>query len=382
MNRSTRAAVAYRQHAPLVLEQLRLADPGPREVVIEMKAAGICHSDLSFVNGERDWPDYPLVLGHEGAGIVVECGREVTSVKPGDHVIPVGIPECGVCVACLSGKTNLCDEYYPAEIGRPFQMGQRSMRGFCDLGTFADRIVVREMQVAKVRADAPLDLICCLGCAGATGLGAALFTARVEKSSSVVVFGLGGIGLNVVEGARLAGARMIVGVDTNPAKEPRARAAGATHFVNPKTLTDDLVGHLRELTCGGADYSFECVGSPALLRQAVECTRRGWGTTVMIGVPAGGDDIGIRPRAILEGRKLMGSYLGNIKTRSQLPELVDWFMDGKIALNSLISHRITLDDINQGFKMLADGTALRTVISFPGTSPTTRSESGAATVRA
>ncbi len=308
------------------------------------------------------------------------------SVKPGDHVIPVGIPECGVCVACLSGKTNLCDEYYPADIGRPFQMGQRSFKGFCDLGTFADQIVVREMQVTRIRADAPLDVVCCLGCAGATGLGAALFTAKVDQGSSVVVFGLGGIGLNVVEGARLAGAKMIVGVDTNPAKEARARAAGATHFVNPKLLAGDMVGHLSELTGGGADYSFECVGSPALLRQAVECTRRGWGTTVMIGVPAGGDDIAVRPRAILEGRKLMGSYLGNIKTRSQLPELVDWFMDGKIALDSLISHRITLDNINQGFQMLADGTALRTVVSF-GTTPLPASSAShhspqAATVRA
>lgn len=377
MSRHIRAAVAYRQHAPLKIEQVLLAPPGRRDVVIEMKAAGICHSDLSFINGERDWHDYPIVLGHEGAGVVVECGVDVTSVKPGDHVIPVGIPECGVCPACVSGKTNLCDEYYTADIGRPFRMGQQAMRGFCDLGTFADRIVVREIQVTKIRADAPLDVVCCLGCAGATGLGAALFTARVEKDSSVVVFGLGGIGLNVVEGARLAGARMIIGVDTNPAKEARARAAGATHFVNPRVLQDDLVGHLRELTGAGADYSFECVGSPALLRQAVECTRRGWGTTVMIGVPAGGDDITVRPRAILEGRKLMGSYLGNIKTRTQLPELVDWFMEGKISLDSLISHRIGLDEINEGFRLLADGTALRTVVNFSTTAQQTSGQAAA-----
>ena len=367
MSRHVRAAVAYRQHSPLVVENAILADPGPREVVVEMKAAGICHSDLSFINGEREWHDYPLVLGHEGAGVVIECGAEVTSVKPGDHVIPVGIPECGVCPACLSSKTNLCDEYYPADLGRPFRVGTQSLRGFCDLGTFADKIVVRDIQVAKIRPDAPLDVVCCLGCAGATGLGAALFTARVERGSSVVVFGLGGIGLNVVEGARLAGARMIIGVDTNPTKETRARVTGATHFVNPQTLRDDLVGHLRELTGAGADYSFECVGNPALLRQAVECTRRGWGTTVMIGVPAGGADISVRPRAILEGRKLMGSYLGNIKTRTQLPELVDWFMEGKISLDSLITHSVGLDDINEGFRLLAHGESLRTVVNFSST---------------
>jgi S-(hydroxymethyl)glutathione dehydrogenase / alcohol dehydrogenase len=364
MSRSVRAAVAHGQRSALVLEEVRLADPGPTEVVIEMKAAGICHSDLSFINGERDWSDYPLVLGHEGAGIVVECGSAVTSVKPGDHVIPMGIPECGVCPACMSGKTNLCDEYYATDTGRPFQLGLRRMRGFCELGTFADQIVVREMQVAKIRSDAPLDVVCCLGCAGATGLGAALFTARVERGTSVVVFGLGGIGLNVVEGARLAGARQIIAVDTNPAKEARARTAGATHFVDPRSVTGDLVGHLRELTGGGADYSFECVGNAALLRQAVECSRRGWGTTVMIGVPAGNQDIAIRPRAILEGRKLMGSYLGNIKTRSQLPQLVDWFMDGKLALDSLISHRIELPQINEGMRLLASGEAVRTVVTF------------------
>jgi S-(hydroxymethyl)glutathione dehydrogenase/alcohol dehydrogenase len=364
MNREVRAAVAHGQRSPLVVETVRLADPGPRDVVVQMKAAGICHSDLSFINGERAWSDYPLVLGHEGAGVVVECGSGVTSVRPGDHVIPVGIPECGVCAACLSGKTNLCDEYYAPDTGRPFQLGRTSMRGFCDLGTFSDRIVVREMQVAKIRADAPLDVVCCLGCAGATGLGAALFTARVEKGSSAVVFGLGGIGLNVVEGARLAGARTIIAIDTNPAKEPLARAAGATHFVDPRAHADDLLGHLHELTSGGADYSFECVGSAAVLRQAVECTRRGWGTTVMIGVPAGNEDIAVRPRAILEGRKLMGSYLGNIKTRSELPQLVDWFMQGKISLDSLISHRIGLHEINEGMRLLANGEAVRTVVTF------------------
>ncbi len=370
MTQLVRAAVASGQHRPLVVEQVLLADPGPHEVVIEMVAAGICHSDLSFVNGERDWSDYPVVLGHEGAGVVVECGSQVRSVKPGDHVIPVGIPECGVCVACVSGKTNLCDEYYPSVIGRPFSLRGHAMRGFCDLGTFADRIVVREMQVSKIRSDAPLDVVCCLGCAGATGLGAALFTARVEKGSSAVVFGLGGIGLNVVEGARLAGAKSIIGVDTNPAKEARARKVGLTHFIDASAVGQDIVGLVRELTGGGADYAFECTGHPAVLDNAVECARRGWGTTVMIGVPPGGAPISLRPRAILEGRRLLGSYLGNIKTRSELPQLVDWFMEGKISLDSLISHRIELGAINEGFALLASGEALRTVVSFARTAKT------------
>ena len=348
----------------MTVEQVQLAEPGPHEVVIQMVAAGICHSDLGFINGERDWSNYPMVLGHEGAGIVVECGAAVKSLRPGDHVIPVGIPECGVCVACLSGKTNLCDEYYPTDLGKPFTLRGQSMRGFCDLGTFADQIVVREMQVAKIRSDAPLDVVCCLGCAGATGLGAALFTARVEKGSTAVVFGLGGIGLNATEGARLAGAKMIIGVDTNPAKEARARLAGATHFIDASVQGIDIVGLVRELTHGGADYSFECTGHPAVLSNAVEAARRGWGTTVMIGVPPGGAQISLRPRSILEGRRLVGSYLGNIKTRSELPQLVDWYVEGKISLDSLISHRIELAAINEGFGLLASGEALRTVVSF------------------
>lgn len=359
----TRAAIAYGQQQGVSVETVGLLPPGPRDVLIQMKAAGICHSDMSFINGERSGIEYPIVLGHEGAGVVLECGREVTSVKPGDHVIPVGIPECGVCPACASVKTNLCDEYFESRVERPFQLGDRQIKGFCELGTFSDMIVVRETRVAKIRSDAPLEVVCCLGCAGATGLGAALYTARVERGSSVVVFGLGGIGLNVVEGARLAGARQIIGVDTNPAKEALSRKAGAHQFVNPRAV-DNLLGHLRELTGGGADYSFECVGNPRTLSDAVECTRPGWGTTVMIGVLPGSQEIGLRPRAILEGRRLLGSYLGNVKSRTQLPALVDLFMEGKISLDSLISHRIGLDEINEGFAMLAAGTATRTVISF------------------
>lgn len=363
MSEFIRAAVAYGQQGKVVLEPVRLKPLGPRDVLVKMKAAGICHSDMSFINGERSGVQYPVVLGHEGAGVVLECGREVTSLKAGDHVIPLGIPECGVCPACLSGKTNLCDEYFRDSESRPFILRDQAIRGFCDLGTFADAIVVREMQVAKIDPAAPLDVICCLGCAGATGLGAALFTAKVEAGASVVVFGLGGIGMNAVQGARLAGANMIIGVDTNPLREAAARAAGVTHFIDPGRF-ENLVEHLRELTCGGVDYSFECVGKQKVLSDAVECTRKGWGVTVMVGVLPGSQQIALRPRAILEGRRLMGSYLGNIKTRTELPRLVDRFMEGQLSFESLISHRLNLEDINEGFSKLADGTALRTVIHF------------------
>jgi S-(hydroxymethyl)glutathione dehydrogenase/alcohol dehydrogenase len=358
------AAFARAQNEPLCLAAFKLDGPREHEVLIEMKAAGLCHSDMSFFNGSRDWQDYPIVLGHEGAGIVRECGPGVTSLSAGDHVIPVGIPECGACPACLSGKTNLCDYYFLTTDRRPFVLDGRPTRAFCELGTFSDFIVVREMQVTKVRLDAPLDVICCLGCAGATGIGAAIYTARMEPGTSAAVFGLGGIGLNVVEGARLSGASTIIGIDTNPAKEAAARAAGATHFVNPLVAGRDLVGLIKELTGGGADYSFECVGSAKLLRQAVECTRIGWGTIVMLGVLPGSEEIVLRPRSIQEGRRLLGSYLGNVKTRSQLPLLVDWYMDGKLSLDSLISHRLPLSSIGEGFGMLASGEARRVVIEF------------------
>ncbi len=359
----TRAAFARAQLMPIEVATFDLDGPGPGEVLIEMKAAGLCHSDMSFFDGARNWSDYPLVLGHEGAGVVLDCGPGVTTVAPGDRVIPVGIPECGTCPACTSRKTNLCDQYFQRTTRRPFSLAGRPTRAFCELGTFSDRIVIRESQATKIRADAPLDVVCCLGCAGATGIGSAIFTAKVEPGSSAVVFGLGGIGLNVVEGARIAGATTIIGIDTNPAKEAAARAAGVTHFVDPRGL--DVVGLVREITGGGADYAFECVGSTEILARAVESTRIGWGTTVTIGILPGSDEIRLRPRALQEGRRLIGSYLGNIKTRSELPQLVDWYMEGKlVGLDGLISHRIRLDDIGRGFELLAGGEARRVVIDF------------------
>ena len=359
-----KAAFARAQNEPIALDTFTLDGPRDHEVLIEIKAAGLCHSDMSFFDGSRDWADYPIVLGHEGAGIVRERGPGVSSVHPGDHVIPVGIPECGTCPACRSGKTNLCDQYFKPTTRRPFSLQGRPTRAFCELGTFSQMIVAREMQVTKIRNDAPLDVVCRLGCAGATGIGAAMFTARMEAGTSAVVFGLGGIGLNVVEGARLSGAKTIIGVDINPLKEAAARAAGVTHFINPGDIGKDIVGHIKELTGGGADYSFECVGNAKILRDAVECTRIGWGTTVMLGVLPGAQEIALRPRSIQEGRRLIGSYLGNIKTRTESPQLVDWYVEGKISLDNLISHRMSLSEIGDGFALLKSGEARRVVIDI------------------
>lgn len=358
------AAFAHAQNTPIAVDTFQLDGVREREVLIEMKAAGLCRSDMSFFDGSRDWSDYPLVLGHEGAGVVLECGTGVTHVQPGDHVIPVGIPECGECPACRSRKTNLCDQYFKPTSRRPFRLHGKPTRAFCELGTFSQRVVVRDIQVTKISPLAPMDIVCCLGCAGATGLGAVLFTARMEAGTTAVVFGLGGIGLNVVEGARIAGASMIIGVDSNPAKEPFARVAGVTHFLDASNPGIDIFGSIRELTGGGADYAFECVGQADLLRQAVECTRIGWGTTVMLGVLPGAQELALRPRSIQEGRRLMGSYLGNVKTRTELPQLVDMYLDGRLHLDNLISHRIRLDQIGEGFDLLASGAARRVVIDF------------------
>ncbi|SMH54744.1 alcohol dehydrogenase catalytic domain-containing protein [Mesorhizobium australicum] len=357
------AAFAAAQHRPIEIAEFDLDGPRDGEVLVEIKAAGLCHSDMSFFDGSRNWHDYPIVLGHEGAGIVREVGPGVASLARGDHVILAGIPECGECPACRSSKTNLCDAYFKPTQRRPFSLHGRPARAFCELGTFANFVTVREWQAAKIRSDVPLDVICCLACAGATGIGSAIFTARMERGASAVVFGLGGIGLNVVEGARLAGASAIIGVDTNPEKEIAGRAIGLTHFLNPRTVPD-VVETIRGITGGGADYAFECVGSSAILSQAVESTRIGWGTTVTIGILPGDERVDLRPRALQEGRRLMGSYLGNVKTRSELPLLVDWYAEGKLHLDALISHRIRLDRIADGFGMLSDGRARRVVIGF------------------
>ena len=355
------AAFAIAQRRPIEIAEFDLDGPRAGEVLIEVLAAGLCHSDMSFFDGSRDWQDYPIILGHEGAGVIREVGPDVTSLLPGDHVILAGIPECGACPACLSKKTNLCDAYFKPVERRPFSRGGKPVRAFCELGTFSKYVTIREWQAAKIRKDVPLDVICCLSCAGATGIGSVVFTAKVEPGSSVVVFGLGGIGLNVVEGARIAGATTIIGVDTNPDREEASRRLGVTHFIDPR-MTPDIVAIIREITGGGADYAFECVGSSKILSLAVESTRIGWGTTVTIGILPGDERVDLRPRALQEGRRLMGSYLGNIKTRSELSLLADWYAEGKLHLDDLISHRIKLDQIANGFAILADGRARRVVV--------------------
>lgn len=357
------AAFAAAQNMPIELAEFDLDGPRAGEVLVEMKAAGLCHSDMSFFDGSRNWSDYPIVLGHEGAGVVREVGSGVASLSAGDHVILVGIPECGSCPACRSRRTNLCDQYFKPVERRPFSRLGRPVRAFCELGTFSPFLTVREWQAAKIRDDVPLDVICCLSCAGATGVGSAIFTAKMEAGSSAAVFGLGGIGLNVVEGARIAGATTIIGVDTNAAKEETARRLGVTHFIDPGS-DPDVVAAIRGITSGGVDYAFECVGSSKILSQAVESTRIGWGVTVTIGILPGDERVDLRPRALQEGRRLMGSYLGNIKTRSELPLLADWYAEGKLHLDDLISHRIALSEIRTGFEMLARGKARRVVVNF------------------
>jgi S-(hydroxymethyl)glutathione dehydrogenase / alcohol dehydrogenase len=359
-----RAAFAVGQHRPVAVDTFSLDGPREDEVLIQIRAAGLCHTDLMLLDGSRDWSDYPIILGHEGAGIVCDCGPEVTSVRPGDHVIPVSMPECGVCVACRNPKTNLCDEFYRPSPRRAFLLNGRPTATFRDVGTFSEFVMTREMQVTKIRKDAPLDVASCMGCAGATGIGAVMFTARMEPGATVAVFGLGGIGLNVVAGAKLCGASTIIGVDTNPAKETSARSAGVKHFLNPKKHGRNIPDMIKELTQGGVDYSFECVGHENVLRQAVESTRAGWGVTVMIGLFPGTQELTLRPRSILEGRKLMGSILGNTKMRSALPDIVDWYVEGRFGISDLISHRIKLDEINSGFELLKSGEARRVVIDF------------------
>ena len=367
MTLTVRAAYARAQNAPIAVDSFSLDGPREREVLIEIRAAGLCHSDMSFFDGSPRLVRLPDRPRHEGAGVVLECGPGVSSLRPGDHVIPVAIPECGTCPACRSRKTNLCDRYFepddPAALCTRRPSDARLLRTRNLLAD--DRRARDSFQVTPIRSDAPLAVVCCLGCAGATGIGAAVFTARMESGTSAVIFGLGGIGLNVVEGARMSGASTIVGVVINPDKEAAARAAGVTHFLDPGAIAKDenLVGLIRELTGGGADYSFECVGNAAVLRQAVECTRIGWGTTVTLGILPGGEEIALRPRSIQEGRRLIGSYLGNVKTIFELPQLVDWYMDGRISLYGPTSHRMSLDEIGHGFALLASGEARRVVIT-------------------
>ncbi len=368
-----RAAVAFEAGKPLEIETVQLEGPRAGEVLVEIKATGLCHTDKYTLSGADPEGLFPAILGHEGAGIVVEVGPGVTGLKPGDHVIPLYTPECRQCRSCLSRKTNLCTAIRATQ-GRglmPDGTSRFSFKGqpighYMGCSTFANYTVLPEIALAKVRPDAPFDTICYVGCGVTTGVGAVLFTAKVEYGASVVVFGLGGIGLNVIQGARMVGAAQIVGVDTNPAREAMARQFGMTHFVNPKDLGPDadLVGHLVELTGGGADYSFECVGNTTLMRQALECAHRGWGVSTIIGVAASGQEISTRPFQLVTGRRWIGSAFGGARGRTDVPKIVDWYMENKISIDPLITHRLPLERINEGFDLMARGESIRTVVLY------------------
>ncbi|MDZ3836343.1 MAG: S-(hydroxymethyl)glutathione dehydrogenase/class III alcohol dehydrogenase [Rhodospirillales bacterium] len=366
-----RAAVAYAAGQPLSIETVSLEGPRAGEVLIEIKATGVCHTDAYTLSGKDPEGLFPSILGHEGAGVVVETGPGVTSLKPGDHVIPLYVPECRQCDYCLNPKTNLCQSIrvtqgqglMPDGTSR-FSLKGKPLLHYMGTSTFANYTIVPEIALAKVRRDAPFEKICYIGCGVTTGLGAVIFTAKVEPGSNVVVFGLGGIGLNVIQGARMVGADMIVGVDVNPEKQAIAERFGMTHFVNPKELTGDLVGHLVELTGGGADYAFECVGNVTLMRQALECCHKGWGECVIIGVAGAGEEISTRPFQLVTGRSWRGTAFGGARGRRDVPKIVDWYMQGKINIDDLITHVVPLERINEAFELMHDGRSIRTVVTF------------------
>ncbi|MSP48219.1 MAG: S-(hydroxymethyl)glutathione dehydrogenase/class III alcohol dehydrogenase [Alphaproteobacteria bacterium] len=366
-----RAAVALKAGAPLSIETVKLEGPKDFEVLVEIKATGICHTDEFTLSGADPEGLFPAILGHEGAGVVVDIGRGVTSLKKGDHVIPLYTPECRQCKSCLSQKTNLCTSIratqgkglMPDGTSR-FSMGGKPVHHYMGCSTFANFTVLPEIALAKIREDAPFDKVCYIGCGVTTGIGAVIKTAKVEPGANVVVFGLGGIGLNVVQGARMAGADMIIGVDINPAREALARKFGMTHFVNPKEVKGDLVPYLVELTKGGADYSFECVGNTDLMRQALECCHRGWGVSVVIGVAGAGKEISTRPFQLVTGRVWKGTAFGGVRGRTEVPKIVDWYMEGKINIDDLITHKLPLERINEGFDLMHAGKSIRTVVQY------------------
>jgi S-(hydroxymethyl)glutathione dehydrogenase/alcohol dehydrogenase len=366
-----RAAIAVAAGKPLEIGTVRLDGPKPGEVLVEVKATGICHTDAFTLSGDDPEGLFPAILGHEGAGIVVDVGKDVTTLRKGDHVIPLYTPECRQCKSCLSGKTNLCTSIratqgkglMPDGTSR-FSLGGKPVFHYMGTSTFANYTVLPEIALAKVRDDAPFDKICYIGCGVSTGIGAVIYTAKVEPGANVVVFGLGGIGLNVIQGARMAGADMIVGVDLNPTKAELAKKFGMTHFVNPKDVKGDLVPHLVELTKGGADYSFECIGNVKTMRQALECCHRGWGVSVIIGVAGSGQEIATRPFQLVTGRVWKGTAFGGVKGRTQVPKIVDWYMDGKINIDDLITHTLPLERINEGFDLMHEGSSIRTVVVY------------------
>ncbi len=367
----TRAAVAFEAGKPLSIETVSLDGPKEGECLVEIKATGICHTDEFTRSGEDPEGLFPAILGHEGAGIVVDVGKGVESLKPGDHVIPLYTPECGKCEYCLSGKTNLCQAIrqtqgqglMPDGTSR-FSIGKDKLFHYMGTSTFANHTVVPEIALAKIREDAPFDKVCYIGCGVTTGIGAVMNTAKVQSGDNVIVFGLGGIGLNVIQGAKMVGANMIVGVDINPARKAIAEKFGMTHFVNPGEVEGDLVPYLVDLTGGGADHSFECIGNVGTMRQALECCHKGWGESTIIGVAGAGQEISTRPFQLVTGRVWRGTAFGGARGRSDVPGIVDWYMEGKINIDDLITHQMPLDDINDAFDLMHSGESIRSVVVY------------------
>ena len=366
-----RAAVALEAGKPLQIETVKLEGPKEGEVLVEIKATGVCHTDAYTLSGKDPEGLFPAILGHEGAGIVVEVGDGVKSVKPGDHVIPLYTPECRQCKYCLSQKTNLCQAIratqgkglMPDGTSR-FSLNGKEIYHYMGTSTFANYTVLPEISVAKIREDAPFDKVCYIGCGVTTGVGAVINTAKVEPGANVIVFGLGGIGLNVIQGAKMVGADKIIGVDLNPAKRPLAEKFGMTDFVNPQELDKDLVPYLVELTDGGADYSFECIGNVNVMRQALECCHKGWGVCTIIGVAGAGEEISTRPFQLVTGRVWKGSAFGGARGRTDVPKIVDWYMEGKINIDDMITHVMPLAKINNAFELMHRGESIRSVITY------------------
>ena len=368
----TRAAVAFEAGKPLSIETVQLEGPRAGEVLVELKATGICHTDAFTLSGEDPEGLFPAVLGHEGAGIVMEVGEGVTSVKPGDHVIPLYTPECRACEYCLHPKTNLCQAVratqgqglMPDGTSR-LSIGGKPVFHYMGCSTFANHAVMPEIAVAKIREDAPFDKVCYIGCGVTTGVGVVVFDAKVEPGSRAVVFGLGGIGLNVIQGLKMVGATQIVGVDINPAREALGRQFGMTDFVNPKDLKGgEVVEHLVGLTGGGADYSFECIGNVATMRQALECCHKGWGESYIIGVAGAGQEISTRPFQLVTGRVWRGTAFGGARGRTDVPKIVDWYMEGRINIDDMITHTMPLDKINDAFDLMHKGESIRSVVVY------------------
>jgi S-(hydroxymethyl)glutathione dehydrogenase/alcohol dehydrogenase len=367
----SRAAVAFEAKKPLEIVEVDLEGPKEGEVLVEVKATGVCHTDEFTLSGADPEGLFPTILGHEGAGVVVEVGAGVKSLKKGDHVIPLYTPECRECEYCLNPKTNLCQKIrgtqgqglMPDGTSR-FSYKGKKIHHYMGTSTFSNFTVVPEIALAKIRSDAPFDKVCYIGCGVTTGIGAVINTAKVEPGSNCVVFGLGGIGLNVLQGLRLVGARMIVGVDLNPDREAWGKKFGMTHFVNPAKVEGDLVKHLVDLTGGGADYSFECIGNVKVMRTALECAHKGWGQSIIIGVAGAGQEITTRPFQLVTGRSWRGTAFGGARGRTDVPKIVDWYMDGKIQIDPMITHQMPLNDINKAFDLMHAGKSIRSVVNF------------------